>query len=68
MKTNLTVDTYIEGFFNKKLFYCGKMWLFGLFSNSEDKGDNIDMRMIKITIKTNQIDMGVLLISEVDNN
>ena len=34
---------------------------------SEDKGDNIDMRMIKITIKANQIDMDVLLISKVDN-
>ena len=42
-----------------------KLWLFGLFSG--DRGDNIDMRMIKITIKANQIDMGVLLISKVDN-
>ena len=38
---------------------------FGLFSL--DKGDNIDMRMIKITIKANQIDMDVLFISKVDN-
>ena len=42
-----------------------KLWLFGL--NSGDKGDNIDMWMIKITIKANQIDMDVLFISEVDN-
>ena len=41
------------------------MWLFGL--NSGDKGDNIDMWMIKITIKANQIDMDVLLISKVGN-
>ena len=38
---------------------------FGL--NSGDKGDNIDMWMIKITIKANQIDMDVLLSSEVGN-
>ena len=42
-----------------------KLWLFGL--NSGDKGGNIDMWMIKITIKANQIDMNVLLISEVGN-
>ena len=41
------------------------MWLLGLFSG--DKGDNIDMWMIKITIKANQIDMDVLLILKVDN-
>ena len=29
---------------------------------------NTDMRMIKITIKANQIDMDVLLISKVDDN
>ena len=34
---------------------------------SGDKGDNIDMWMIKILIKANQIDMNVLLISKVDN-
>ena len=38
---------------------------FGLFSG--DKGDNIDMWMIKIMIKANQIDMDVLLIPKVDN-
>ena len=42
-----------------------KLWLFGLFSG--DKGDNTDMWMMKITIKANQIDMDVLLISKVDN-
>ena len=41
-----------------------KLWLFGLFTG--DKSDNIDMWMIKITIKANQIDMGVLPISKVD--
>ena len=35
---------------------------FGLFSG--DKGDSIDMWMIKITIKANQTDMDVLFISE----
>ena len=35
----------------------GKLWLFGPFSG--DKGDYIDVRMIKITIETNQIDMDV---------
>ena len=42
-----------------------KLWLFGLFYR--DKGDSIDMRMIKITIKANQIDMDILLISKEDN-
>ena len=42
-----------------------KFWLLELFSG--DKSDNIDMWMIKITIKANQIDMNVLLISKVDN-
>ena len=41
-----------------------KLWLFGMFSG--DKGDNIDMWMIKIMIKANQTDMDVLLISKVD--
>ena len=34
-----------------------KLWRFGLFS--EDKGDYIDVWMMKITITTNQIDMDV---------
>ena len=42
-----------------------KIVAFGLFSG--DKGDSIDMWMIKITIKANEIDMEVLLISKVDN-
>ena len=55
----------MESFFSKKLFHYGKIVAFGLFSG--DKGDNIDMWMIKITIKGNQIDMDVFLISKVDN-
>ena len=55
----------LKGFFNKKLFHCGKLWLFGLFSG--DKGDNINMWMIKIMIEANQIDMDALLVSKVDN-
>ena len=42
-----------------------KLRLFGLFST--DKGDNIDMWMINIMIKANQIDTDVLLISRVEN-
>ena len=42
-----------------------ELWIFGLFSG--DKGDCIDIWMIKITIKADQIDMDVLFISEVDN-
>ena len=41
------------------------LWLFGL--NSGDKGVNIDMWMIKIMFKANQIDMGILLFSKVGN-
>ena len=41
------------------------LWLFRLFPG--DKGDNIDIWMIQIMIKSNQIDMDALLISEVDN-
>ena len=59
MRTDLTADTY-RRFFKKELRHCGKLWFFGLFSG--DKGDNIDMWMIKIMIKANQIDMDVLLI------
>ena len=39
-------------FSTKNWFIVEKLWLFGL--NSGDKGDNIDMWMIKITIKANQ--------------
>ena len=34
-----------------------KLWFFGLLSG--DKGDSIDVWMIKIIIETNQIDMDV---------
>ena len=61
MRTNLTS----KDFSTKNFLTVEELWLFGL--SSADKGDNIDMWMIKITIKANQIDMGVLLISEVDN-
>ena len=55
----------MEAFSTKNCFIMEKLWLFELFSGGKD--DNIDMWMIKITIKANQIDMGVLLISKVDN-
>ena len=42
-----------------------KLWLFGL--NYGDKGDYIDVWMIKITIKAKQTNIDVLLVSEVDN-
>ena len=45
----------MECLFNKNFFIVEKLWLFGL--NSGDEGDNIDMGMIKITIKANQIDV-----------
>ena len=48
-------------FFQQKTSLLWKIVAFGLFSG--DKGDNIDMWMIKITIKANEIDMDVLLIS-----
>ena len=35
------------------VFLGGKLWLFGLFS--VDKGDYIDVWMVKLTVKTNQI-------------
>ena len=67
MRTNLTANTYLVSkvFSTKNFFTVEKLWLFELFSG--DKGDNIDMLMIKITIKANQVDMDVLLISEVDS-
>ena len=65
MRTNLIADTYRRLFQQKTVSLWKKLWLFGLFSG--DKGDNIDMWMIKITIKASQIDMNVLLISKVDN-
>ena len=65
MRTNLIADTYRRLFHRKTVSLWKKLWLFGLFSG--DKGDNIDMWMTKISIKANQIDMNVLLISKVDN-
>ena len=44
-------------FLTKSQVFVKKLWLFGLFS--EDKGDYIDVWMIKIIIETNQIDMDV---------
>ena len=65
MRTNLTAVTFRRFFSTTNFFIMEKLWLSGMFSG--DKGDNIDMRMIKITIKANQIDIDVLLISKVDN-
>ena len=65
MRTNLTADTYRRFFQQKTSSLWKNCGFFGLFSG--DEGDNTDMWMIKITIKANQIDMDVLLISEVDN-
>ena len=44
-------------FSTKNHVFVEKLWLFGSFSG--DKGDYIDVWMIKIMIKTNQIDMDV---------
>ena len=54
----------MEGFFNEKLFHCGKIVAF--WTVFWGPNDNVDMCMIKITIKANQIDMDVLLISKVE--
>ena len=65
MRRNLTADTY-RRFFQQT---SSSLWKNCGFLDCflRDKGDNIDMWMIKITIKANQIDMDVLFISEVDN-
>ena len=47
------------------MFFWGKLWLFGLFSGY--KSDYIDVWMIKITIKTNQVHMDVCFFQKVDN-
>ena len=65
MTTNLTADTCRRSFQQKNFFIVEKLWPSGRFP--WDKGDNIDMWIIKITIKANQIDMDVLPISKVDN-
>ena len=57
MRTNLTADTFQILFQQKIMFLWKKLWPFGLFSG--DKCDCIDVQMIKIKIKTNQIDMDV---------
>ena len=64
MRTNLN-SIYLLNVFATKNFFTVESVAFWTFSG--DKGDNIDMQMIKITIKANQIDMDVLLISKVDN-
>ena len=48
---------HIEDFFNKKIVFVEKMWLFELFFM--DEGNCIDVWIIKITIKTNKIDIDV---------
>ena len=53
VRTNQTASTQ-QGLFQQKQCFCGKIVAFGLVSG--DKGDYIDMWMIKITMKTNQID------------
>ena len=63
MRTKLTADTYRSLYQqNHSMFLQKSLWLFGLFSG--DKGDYIDVWMIKITIKTNQIDMDVCLLQK----
>ena len=53
-------STYISKTFSVKNYvFWEKLWLFGLFSG--DKGDYIDVWMIKITIKTDQIGMDACL-------
>ena len=43
----------VEDFFNKAMFLCEKLWLFGLFSG--DKDDYIGVWMMKIMIKQNKL-------------
>ena len=47
----------IEDFSTKNDIFGEKLWLFGPFSG--DKGGYIDVWMIKLMIKTNQINMNV---------
>ena len=56
VRTNLTADTY-QRLFQQKLFLWKKLWLFLLFP--WDKGDYVDVWMIKIMIEINQIYMDV---------
>ena len=49
--------------FQQKAMFCGeKLWLLGLLSG--DKGDYIDVWMMKITIRTNQIDIDVCFLQK----
>ena len=64
MKTNLAADTH-RRFFQQKTVPFWKNR--GFLDCSGNKGENGDMWMIKFTIKANQIDMDVSLISKVDN-
>ena len=57
VRTNLTADTYRRLFQQKTMFLWKKMWLFLLFP--WDKGDYVDVWMIKIMIEINQIYMDV---------
>ena len=56
MRTNLTA-VQIEDFVNKKYVFVEKILAF--LPVFLDKGDCSDVWMIKITIKTSQIDMDV---------
>ena len=65
MRTNLIEDIYRMFFSTKNCLLVETLWLFGQFSGK--KGNDIDMWMIKIKIKANEVDMDILLISKVDN-
>ena len=52
-------EVHIEDFSTKNPMFLWKLVAFDLFSG--DKGDCIDVWMIKTMIKTNQIDMEVCL-------
>ena len=53
----------MEDFFNKKaMFSWEKTVAFGMFSGN--KGNYIDVWIIKITIKTNQTDMDVCFLQK----
>ena len=55
LRTNLTADiTYRRLLRTKNFFIVEKLWFLGL--NYGDKGDYIDVWMIKITIKAKQTD------------
>ena len=64
MRTNLTADTYRRLF--QQQFLWKKLWPFGLFSG--DKGDYIDVMIIKNMIKTNQTDTNVCFFQKYNNH